>query len=146
MKNLANWLLRLAVLYFVAGVSLGLYMAASEDHTLFPVHAHVNLLGWVSLCLFGLFYTVVPEAAQTRLARAHFWLYVPALFVMMMLLFALFRGYAAVGPFLGVSAFVVGAGVLCFAAVVWRHTGMVSASFGERLMAPQASVRRRELA
>jgi len=45
MKNLANWFLRLAVLYFIAGVSLGLYMAASQDHTMHPVHAHLNLLG-----------------------------------------------------------------------------------------------------
>ena len=146
MKNLANWFLRLAVLYFVAGVSLGLYMAASQDHTMHPVHAHLNLLGWVSLGLFGLFYAVVPEAAQTRLAQAHFWLYVPAHFVMMMLLFELFRGRSAVEPFLGMAAFVVGAGVLCFAVVVWRHTGALAASFDERLVAARAGVGRHEVA
>ncbi|MCO5101662.1 MAG: cbb3-type cytochrome c oxidase subunit I [Burkholderiaceae bacterium] len=146
MKNLANWFLRLAVLYFVAGVALGLYMAASHDHTMHPVHAHLNLLGWVSLGLFGVFYTVVPEAAQTRLARAHFWLYVPAHFVMMVLLFELFRGHLAVEPFLGVAAFVVGAGVLCFAVVVWRHTGALAVTFGERLTAAQPGVGRREIA
>jgi hypothetical protein len=146
MKNLANWFLRLAVLYFVAGVSLGLYMAASQDHTMHPVHAHLNLLGWVSLGVFGLFYRVVPQAAATKLAQAHFWLYVPAHFVMMVLLFELFRGHSAVEPFLGVASFIVGAGVLCFAVVVWRNTAAVTESFGERLMATQAGARRGEIA
>lgn len=146
MKNLANWFLRLAVLYFVAGVSLGLYMGMTQDHTMHPVHAHLNLLGWVSLGLFGLFYRVVPEAAQTRLARAHFWTYVPAHFAMMVLLFELYRGHPAVEPFLGVAALVVGVGVLCFAAVAWRYTGAAAESFGERLTATHAGVGRREIA
>jgi hypothetical protein len=146
MKNLSNWLLRLAALYFVAGVAFGLYMAASHDYTMRPVHVHLNLLGWVSIAMFGLFYRVVPEAASTKLARAHFWLYVPAHFAMMVLLFELFRGRPAIEPFLGVASFVVGAGVLCFAAVVWRHTATAAEPFGARLMATQAGARPREVA
>ena len=64
MKNMSNWFLRLAVLYLIAGVSLGLFMAASHDHSMFPVHAHLNLLGWVSLSLFGLFYRACPAATD----------------------------------------------------------------------------------
>ena len=122
MNRLSNWFLRLAVLYFVAGVLLGLFMAASHDHTMFPVHAHLNLLGWVSLSLFGLYYRALPAAAATRLAQVHFWIYVPAHVVQMVLLFALFRGHPEVEPPLAVASTLVGVGVLCFVGVVWRST------------------------
>ena len=57
---------RIASLYLLAGVVMGIVMAASENVTLRPVHAHLNLLGWVSLALFGLFYTIYPNAADNR--------------------------------------------------------------------------------
>ncbi len=123
MKTISNWFLRLAVLYFIAGVSLGIFMAASHDHSMFPLHAHLNLLGWVTLTLFGLFYRAWPTAAETTLAKVHFWLYVPAHFVQMVLLALLFRGYTAVEPALGLASVLVGVAILCFAALVWKHTG-----------------------
>jgi hypothetical protein len=44
------------------GVSMGIYMGVFEDHALAPVHVHLNLIGWVSLFLFGLFYKSHPAA------------------------------------------------------------------------------------
>jgi hypothetical protein len=44
------------------GVSIGIYMGIFEDHTLAPVHVHLNLIGWVSQFLFGLFYKSHPAA------------------------------------------------------------------------------------
>jgi cbb3-type cytochrome oxidase subunit 1 len=44
------------------GVSLGIYMGISHDHNLAPVHVHLNLIGWVSMFLFGLFYKAYPAA------------------------------------------------------------------------------------
>ena len=122
MINISNWLLRLAVLYLIAGIGLGLFMAASKDHSMMPVHAHLNLLGWVTLTLFGLFYRVVPAAAATLLARLHFWIYVPANFLQMLLLGLFYRGVAAVEPALGAVSMLVGVAIVLFAIVVWRHT------------------------
>jgi hypothetical protein len=121
-NKMSNWFLRLAVLYLIAGVSLGLFMAASHDHSMFPVHAHLNLLGWVSLTLFGLFYRAFPQAVSTTLAKAHFWIYVPSHFMQMMFLAMLFRGYTQVEPVLGVVSSLVGVAILCFALVVWKST------------------------
>ena len=52
--------MRLAYFCFVAaalcglsGMSLGIWMGMHEDFTLAPVHAHINLLGWVTLALYG---------------------------------------------------------------------------------------------
>lgn len=122
MRNLANWYLRLAVLYLVAGVALGIGMAASHDHTMHPVHAHLNLLGWVTMGLFGMFLRAWPEAATTRLAQAQFWLYVPAHFVMMVSLAALYRGATWIEPLLAAMSVIVGLGILCFTVLVWKHT------------------------
>jgi hypothetical protein len=122
LNKMSNWYLRLAVLYFVAGVAMGIGMAASQNHSMAPVHAHVNLLGWVSLSLFGLFYRVVPEAAASKLAQAQFWLYVPAHLVQMLALAALYCGYPGAEPVLGIASTLVALGVLCFATVVWQHT------------------------
>ena len=120
---MSNWFLRIAVLYIIAGVSLGIYMGASGDHSMHPVHAHYNLLGWVAMTLFGLFYRAFPAAAETKLAKAHFWIYVPAHFGQMVLLTLLFRGNGAVEPILGVFSIAVGIAFVCFALTVWKHTG-----------------------
>lgn len=121
---ISNWFLRIAVFYLIVGVSLGLFMAASHDHSMFPVHAHLNLLGWVSMCLFGLFYRAFPQAAETGLAKAHVWIYIPAHFVQMVLLTLLFRGYTMVEPALGVVSSLVGVAILCFAITVWKSTSL----------------------
>ena len=47
-----------------AACRLGIYMGMHEDFTLAPVHAHINLLGWVTLALYGLYHRGVERAAQ----------------------------------------------------------------------------------
>lgn len=124
MKNTSNLFMRLAVVWFVAGLALGIAMAASHKHGMFPVHAHINLLGWVSMALFAAFYRAWPAAAASGAARWHFWLYVPGHFVMMVTLAMLYAGMAAVEPVVAVSSIFVVLGALCFAAAVWKHTGV----------------------
>ena len=40
--------IRVAALYLLVGVALGMAKGIRRQFTLAPVHAHVNLLGWVS--------------------------------------------------------------------------------------------------
>ena len=122
MKHISSWFLRLAVVYLIAGIGFGIHMAASKDFTMMPVHAHLNLLGWVTMALFGLFYRSWPSAAESKLAKVHFWLYVPAHLVQMITLFLFLRGNVSVEPVLGLSSSLVGVAVLCFAVIVWKHT------------------------
>lgn len=51
----------LASLSAVCGIGLGMAMGIADDHTLAPVHAHANLIGWVSLFLFGVYYRLHPQ-------------------------------------------------------------------------------------
>lgn len=39
------------------------------------VHAQINLLGWVSMEIFGIIYSIYPRAAESGLAKTHFWLH-----------------------------------------------------------------------
>lgn len=58
-----------AALFATGGMAYGIMMAASGDHTLAPAHAHNNLIGWVTLALYGTFYALVPRAAEGWTAR-----------------------------------------------------------------------------
>lgn len=67
--------LKIATIYFTIGVLMGLTMGIIHDFRLTSVHAHFNLLGWVSMALFGLIYHFYPNAAETMLAKIQFWLH-----------------------------------------------------------------------
>lgn len=71
MKGVSNWFFTTAALCVLIGMAWGIQMAASGDHSLSPAHAHLNLVGWVTMGLFGLYYHNVPEAAG-GLAKVHF--------------------------------------------------------------------------
>ena len=60
---------RLAVRFALIGIILGVYMASSHNHTLGQAHTHINLIGWVSLFLIGLFYERRPQFDKSAGAR-----------------------------------------------------------------------------
>lgn len=76
-------LIKIAVVYFLIGISLGLYMSSTHVFNLATVHVHINLLGWVSLSIVGIFYILFPNLAKTSTAKIHFWLHNIGLPVMM---------------------------------------------------------------
>ncbi len=108
-----RWFLA-AITYFVIGITFGVYMGISQNHTLFAVHAHINLLGWASMGLTGLLYRSFPAAAQTRLAVWHFWLYQLAVPVLLVAVTLIFSGMTGAGPIAGVASIVVLVSVLLF--------------------------------
>ena len=111
--------IKIAVIYLLLGVGLGLYMGMTTQFTLTPVHAHFNLLGWASLALCGLVYAAFPAAAETRLAKWHFWLHNLGLPPLMIALALMLMGNAAMGPVVGILSMVVAAGIVLFALNVW---------------------------
>jgi len=62
----------LASLLLLFGMALGQYMGAKNDFTLAPVHAHVNLLGWPTLAVYGTFYALTRGTMSDRLAWLNF--------------------------------------------------------------------------
>jgi len=78
MNRLDLKFLLLAAIMLTAGVTLGTIMGIRHDFSLAPVHAHINLVGWASLSLFGIVYKLYPEMARSRLAALHFILAAPS--------------------------------------------------------------------
>ena len=69
MNTLATRFYLAAGIFALCGMVWGIQMSATGDHSLSPAHAHLNLLGWVSLAIFAVFYHLVPEAAESLLAK-----------------------------------------------------------------------------
>ncbi|KGF66920.1 hypothetical protein LL06_25570 [Hoeflea sp. BAL378] len=72
MRGLSYWFFLSATIYVTAGMFLGIGMAASGDHTLASAHAHLNLVGWVSMGLYALFYHARADVAEWRAGKVHF--------------------------------------------------------------------------
>ena len=66
MTQLASRFFGSAIIYAVLGMTLGLVMGMTQDHSQMPTHAHLMLLGWVSFAIFGVFYQMFPGVFHTE--------------------------------------------------------------------------------
>ncbi len=122
--------LRTAVLTGLAGMVLGIVMGARHDFTLAPVHAHVNLLGWVSMFLFAAYYIIVP-GADRRLAL---WQYGASLIGLVMMTIGIggsVTGREALVPVAIFGSLFTVASMLIFTWIVFDTTRARPASPGE---------------
>jgi len=71
--HLGTHMLRIASVYMVAGLILGIVMGISGNFALTSTHAHGLLLGWATMALTGLVYLQMPACGRGRLAGIHFW-------------------------------------------------------------------------
>ena len=114
--------IKVAVIYFIIGVCMGMYMGITDQFVFTSAHAHINLLGWVSLAVTGLIYHVFPVAGNSKLAKVHFWFHmigVPLLTISM-IFFGV--GNFSVGiPLSAVGGILVIAGVLVFVVNVMKN-------------------------
>jgi len=117
-------LIKLAVLYLAAGMSLGIFMGISNDFLLRPVHAHVNLLGFAVLAVAAFVFHAFPDLARTRLATAWFWLYNVAMPVGLAALALTLNGHMWAEPALIVGQLLIWASGCLFAVIVlWNLRG-----------------------
>jgi hypothetical protein len=127
---------RAAVIFAMLGMTWGIVMAISEDHAAMPAHAHLNLLGWVSLFLFGLFYRLHPALEASRLALAQVALWIAATAILTTGVGLITAGQHAGDPIAGVGAFLALADMALFAALVFgRHADAASAAISPAVAA-----------
>jgi cbb3-type cytochrome oxidase subunit 1 len=107
-----------AVLWFVAGTSVGMQMGLSGNHSFIDAHAHLNLLGWVSSALFGCFYALHPTVASKRRARVHFTVYNAGLVLMLPSLYLVQAGYDWAEPLMAIGSSLTWVSVILFATLV----------------------------
>jgi hypothetical protein len=114
-SRLAVRCVRLAGVYLIVGMVIGILIGITQRFVLAPLHAHVNLLGWVTLALAGIVFTLWPHTAQTRLAEAFFLIYNISLPIMMVSLAVKLMGHdielplvvGSLGVLLGAIVFVI---------------------------------------
>jgi hypothetical protein len=123
MPWISTWFLWLGALAGASGMALGIFMAAAGDHSQMPLHAHINLVGWVTMMLYGLFYRALPEAADGALPRVQFILSIAGLIAMIPGLALIDSGDVALGaPFAKTGAVLTIVAMLIFVATVFRWT------------------------
>ena len=54
-------LVKIASVYMMIGLVIGLIMGLSGNHALTSVHSHIGLLGWTTMVITGLVYIVRPS-------------------------------------------------------------------------------------
>jgi len=76
----AKVFIRASLLWFVAGITLGVAMAIHPEWVVYrSAHAHMNLVGFVVMMIFGVGYQMLPRffghpIHNRKLAVAHIWL------------------------------------------------------------------------
>jgi hypothetical protein len=70
-----------AALCGLGGMAWGAYMGAQQDFAWRDAHAHLNLVGWVTLSIMGGFYALAGEARPKVLSWINFALSVAGVFV-----------------------------------------------------------------
>jgi cbb3-type cytochrome oxidase subunit 1 len=109
-----------AVCLGIVGMLAGIVMAASGDHSTYPAHAHLNLLGWVSLFLIGIFYRMHPtlDASRTAFIQAAVW--VAGTVILSCGVAAIFLGHTELEFIAIIGSLIVLADMIAFAYLVFR--------------------------
>lgn len=119
-----------AVLFVLAGMIWGLQMAISNDHSAFPAHAHLNLLGWVSLFLFGIYYRLNPALDASRAAIVQVGIWCIGTVIMVIGVGLVHTGHESGDPIAAVGAIMVFVGMAYFAWLVFQRERIWSRQSG----------------
>ena len=111
------------VLSLLTGMLYGMHMAQTDDFTLAPAHAHLNLLGGVLMAIFGTFYALTRETYSPRLAWINFVVSALGVLITIPALAMLLKSNdnARFGPITGAGSGLAVIGLLIFAVSVVRE-------------------------
>jgi len=109
-------------LFLAMGMCWGIAMAISQNFALAPAHAHLNLLGWVTMSIYGTFYALARETFSPRLAWINYIcatlgvaIMIPCLAIM------LSTGNTAMEPAVGIGSLLSLIALLVFALSAFRE-------------------------
>lgn len=111
-----------ASLCILVGANWGLYMSITHDFSTSPAHAHLNLLGWVSLSIMGGFYALLGKDTPLWLVKTNFFLSTIGVVCMITGLGLMFTGTATqqqLAPLIAAGSFAVIGGFASFALAVF---------------------------
>ncbi|MGE5704352.1 MAG: hypothetical protein ACM32O_17640 [Clostridia bacterium] len=74
MTTYSKWLLRIAALYSLIGGFMGSDLAGRKDFTMVPAHAHILVVGWLTLFAYGIFYYLFANTiSMKKTAKLQAW-------------------------------------------------------------------------
>ena len=111
---------RAAAAFLVAGLIWGLVMAISQDFSTMPAHAHLNLLGWVSLFLFGIYYRLHPWLEGPRSAHVQVWIWIIGTIILAIGITFVQTGHTVGEPIAAVGSIIVLLDALFFGWLVFQ--------------------------
>jgi len=111
------------ILCVLCGMALGMHMGATHNMTLAPAHAHLNLVGWASMALYGTFYALERETMVRWLAWLNFVVSTIGILVMIpsLVLFLNAGNDPKFVPFMSAGEGIVALGAVIFAISVFRE-------------------------
>jgi len=71
-RKLSLKLIRLSAIFGIIGAYLGSHMAGAGSYAFRPIHAHILVVGWLSLFSWGVFYRLF-TIKFPKLANLHGW-------------------------------------------------------------------------
>lgn len=113
---------RTAIVLLIVGMAFGIYMAASQDHIASPAHAHLNLIGFVVMSVYGTYFALNPAKAGGRMPRLIWGLNTLAAVVMFPTLAAVLYGKPEVEPLVALASLMALVGAVMFAVLAFRPT------------------------
>ncbi len=112
-----------ALCYLVFGMCLGIYMAASKDHSQHPTHAHINLIGFALSLGYGIIHKLWLTQPGQTIARVQFILHQAGALVTfagLLLLYGNVVPEEQIGPVLGISSATILVGALLMLFMVFK--------------------------
>jgi hypothetical protein len=101
--------------YAIAGLALGIFMAASKNHGQLVTHAHIMLIGFVVSFIYGLCHKLWLNNSTSKLAVAQFYVHQVGTFILVIGLFLLYGQFVAletIDPILAVGSVIVFIGLV----------------------------------
>jgi cbb3-type cytochrome oxidase subunit 1 len=120
---------RVSAAFFMTGAILlamgmcwGIAMAMTQNFALAPAHAHLNLLGWVTMTIYGTFYALTRETLSPRLAWINYVCATLGVVIMIPSLAVLLStGNPALEPVVGIGSLLSLIALLVFAVSAFRE-------------------------
>ncbi len=82
MKSVPTMFLATAAFFVLLGMIWGIQMSATGNHDLSPAHGHLNLVGFVTMSVMGIYYALTPAAAASKWAWPHYFLALGAVVIL----------------------------------------------------------------
>ena len=123
MPRVAAAFFAVGILFVIGGMLLGMHMGATNNMTLAPAHAHINLVGWVTMALFGTFYALTANTYSPRLAWINFYVSLAGAVILVPSLILFLNGgndpkYI---PYMSSGEAIIALGAVIFALSVFRE-------------------------